>query len=291
MKLSVIIPVYRVEATLDRCVESVVGQDVADLEVILVDDGSPDNCPQMCDKWAGSDTRIRVIHKENGGLSDARNTGLAMATGDYVTFVDSDDYLSPDCYGKLMDIAATCDILEYAIADRLPLQDYSYDDMNTYWLETRAYTHCYACNKLFRRALFDDVRFPKGKLFEDVSTLPLLLRRAKRIITTSKGFYHYTRNEQSITSTADGQGLATLLDAHLTSQMPIDDTYYMYMVNIQIDVWERTGAPIVLPPRVIKTGGLDINKKLKAIILNTIGIKRLCKLSKILHKVRKPNRW
>ena len=90
MKLTVVIPVYRVEATLDRCVESVLIQDIDDMEVILVDDGSPDSCPKMCDGWTEKDSRISVIHKENGGLSEARNAALDIAKGDYVTFVDSD---------------------------------------------------------------------------------------------------------------------------------------------------------------------------------------------------------
>ena len=90
MKLSIIIPVYRVEATLDRCVKSVLKQDINDMEVILVDDGSPDGCPKMCDEWAEKDSRISVIHKENGGLSDARNAGIDVACGDYITFVDSE---------------------------------------------------------------------------------------------------------------------------------------------------------------------------------------------------------
>jgi glycosyltransferase involved in cell wall biosynthesis len=89
--LSVIIPVYKVENTLDRCVKSVISQDVEDMEVILVDDGSPDSCPEMCDEWVRRDERIRVIHKENGGLSDARNAGIEESKGDVITFVDSDD--------------------------------------------------------------------------------------------------------------------------------------------------------------------------------------------------------
>ena len=98
MKLSVIIPVYRVEDTLDRCVESVLCQSVDEMEVILVDDGSPDQCPAKCDLWAEKDARIRVIHKENGGLSDARNAGIDIAQGDFITFVDSDDYLEADTW-------------------------------------------------------------------------------------------------------------------------------------------------------------------------------------------------
>ena len=104
MKLSVIIPVYQVEATLNRCVESVIGQTFTDLEVILVDDGSPDSCPQKCDEWAEKDSRIHVIHKNNGGLSDARNAGLNMATGDYITFVDSDDYIDSRMYEELINL-------------------------------------------------------------------------------------------------------------------------------------------------------------------------------------------
>ena len=93
--ISVIIPVYKVERYLDACVASVVGQTYPDLEIILVDDGSPDNCPALCDAWAAKDTRIRVIHRSNGGLSAARNSGLDICTGEYIAFVDSDDRLEP----------------------------------------------------------------------------------------------------------------------------------------------------------------------------------------------------
>ena len=118
MKLSVIIPVYRVESTLERCVKSIVGQSYRDLEIILVDDGSPDRCPQMCDDWAARDSRIRVIHKQNGGLSDARNAAIERATGDYLTFVDSDDFIAKDTYAPLMDILLEhndIDMLEYPV--------------------------------------------------------------------------------------------------------------------------------------------------------------------------------
>ena len=118
MKLSIIIPVYRTEATLDKCVESVVSQDCHDMEVILVDDGSPDRCPALCDGWAAKDPRVRVVHKENGGLSDARNAGIDIATGTYVTFVDSDDYLADNTYRPLMDRleeTGDIDILEYPV--------------------------------------------------------------------------------------------------------------------------------------------------------------------------------
>ena len=101
--ISVIVPVYKVEAYLDRCVQSIVDQTYRNLEIILVDDGSPDNCPAMCDAWAEKDSRIRVIHKENGGLSDARNAGMAVTAGEFVGFVDSDDSIAPEMYQMLLE--------------------------------------------------------------------------------------------------------------------------------------------------------------------------------------------
>ena len=290
MKLSVIIPVYRVESTLDRCVESVLSQRVDDMEVILVDDGSPDECPKICDEWAVKDSRIRVIHKKNGGLSDARNAGIMIARGEHITFVDSDDCLSPNTYGPLLMMTGDADILEYAVANRLSLADKLYDNTDEYWLSCRAYTHTYAWNKIYRRSLFDDVSYPKGKVFEDVYTLPLLLRKAHKIVTTSKGYYHYCYNPEGITATADGCQLAMLLDAHLSSGMPMDDAYYMYLLNIQMDVWELTGNEILLPPRTINTRQLKGKARAKAIALNILGINRLCRINKTIHRIKKPSR-
>jgi len=291
MKLTVIIPVYRAEATLDHCVESVVRQQVPEMEILLVDDGSTDKCPQKGDEWAQKDKRIRVIHKENGGLSDARNAALDIATGDYITFVDADDWISPDTYAPLLAQIGDSDLLEYAINRRLLLKDVCYEDINEYWLQAQVYTHCFACNKIFRRQLFEGVRFPKGRIFEDVYTLPQLLRKARKVSTTSHGFYHYTDNAKGITATAGGKGLTLLLETHLQSSMPIDDHYYMYLVNIQMDVWEQTGKPIILPPRHVNTSTLEGRLWIKAIFLNTLGINALCKINKLIHRFKKPSRW
>lgn len=101
--ISVIVPIYKVEAYLNRCVESIVRQTYTELEIILVDDGSPDGCPALCDEWAGKDKRIKVIHKSNGGLSDARNAGMRAAEGNYISFVDSDDWIAPEFYRLLLE--------------------------------------------------------------------------------------------------------------------------------------------------------------------------------------------
>ena len=115
--ISVIVPIYNVEKYLDRCVGSIINQTYKNLEIILVDDGSPDNCPQMCDDYAKKDSRIKVVHKENGGLSDARNAGMKVATGEYVSFIDSDDYISLDFYETLLEtiVDNDSDIVECSV--------------------------------------------------------------------------------------------------------------------------------------------------------------------------------
>ena len=293
MKLSIVIPVYRVEDTLNRCVESVLSQTIDDMEVILVDDGSPDRCPQLCDEWARKDERISVIHKENGGLSDARNAGIRKATGDYLTFVDSDDYVEAGTYEALLQLLAQhpeYDLLEYPFNDQTP-SEHVYTDINDYWLKGEAYRHTYAWNKMYRRRLFDNVQFPVGKVFEDVYTLPLLLEQCTTVATTNKGCYRYTVNPQGITQTAGGKELSMLLDAHvavLRKGFPkADDNYYMHVVNIQMDVVERLHTKPVIPPFNVSAGRVtDTKQKVKAIVLNILGINTLCQLNKFFHKVR-----
>ena len=303
MKLSIIIPVYRVEATLNRCIESVVAQDYDDFELILVDDGSPDNCPKMCDDWAEKDSRIRVIHKANGGLSDARNAGIEIAKGDYLTFIDSDDYIAEQTLAPLMQKLSDksdIDILEYPVyvfygspkQHLLEFQgDKVYHDMEDYWYKGQAYQHSYAWNKIYRAALFQDVRFPKGIIFEDMHTLPQLLKKAKTVMTTSQGLYYYCMNDSGITATADGNALRMLLQPHAeiirNSQRRDRDfqTYYLHVLNIQMDVYELTGDSPILPRLHLKPDYFNGIQKLKAITLNTLGINHICKINKTIHKL------
>lgn len=294
MQLSIIIPVYQVEKTLDRCVESVITQSFTDFEVILVDDGSPDHSPELCDDWAKKDARIRVIHKENGGLSDARNAGIDVASGDYLTFIDSDDYIEEGTLAGVMGAVADNDIVEYPIErfcgsanqSLLTFMPKVYDNMEAYWLTEQAYKHTYACNKIYRRALFDHVRFPKGKVFEDMHTLPSLLQKAHRVATTDQGLYHYCWNDNGITNTADGQALNSLLQANLNVNW-MDDLYYMHVLNIQISVYERVRNEVQLPYRPVHIGtkGLRIAEKIKAGLLRVLGVKGVCELFYTLHKI------
>lgn len=248
--LSVIIPVYKVEATLDRCVSSVIQQNVPRMEIILVDDGSPDRCGIMCDAWKERDSRITVIHKKNGGLSSARNAGIELATGQYITFVDSDDYLLPDKLKVVMEILSNYqdpDILEFGLVkepaeqDCLELSDCKYNKAKDYWLETRAWNHSYACNKLFKKHLFDRIRFAEGRIFEDLLLLPQLLTLSPRVVTTHEKCYVYTENNEGISKHISRTSVYNLLRAEMKAAwvmktMPWNkngrNLYYMMLCRI-----------------------------------------------------------
>ena len=245
MRLSVIIPVYKVEQTLDCCVESVLAQNVPDMEVILIDDGSPDKCPELCDRWALKDNRIRVLHKQNGGLSDARNAGLDIAHGKYVSFVDSDDYLEGNTFLPLMDYLQkfpSVDILEYPIkhgsSPKLSLTDTLFDNPKDYWLTTKAWCHSFSCNKIYKRELFDKCRFVKGRIFEDLYILPDLLNNSRIIATLPIGTYIYTINEEGISRQVNKHTIFQLLRSEIRAAfkmrtMPWDKNgwnIYYYML-------------------------------------------------------------
>lgn len=301
MKLSIIIPVYNAENTLDKCVKSVLNNVFGDYELILVDDGSADSSSRICDGYAAKDARINVIHKQNGGLSSARNVGISRAKGAYITFIDSDDTVSADTYAKLMHILEAhkeYDMLEYPVFERygnaaiehlLNFHGAEYTDVEDYWFGAKAYTHAYACNKIYRRELFNDVAFPMGKAFEDIHTLPQILNKCGTIATTGSGLYYYNYNDKGITSTAGGKELGDLLDAHIrlvgTELSPLKSAkYYAHVLNIQLDVYRLTGKEPTLPPL---PAGINDKLTLKLIIYKLIGIKGLCQLNKYIHRKRK----
>lgn len=218
--VSVVVPVYKVEQYLDRCVESILAQTVTDLEIILVDDGSPDACPKMCDAWAEKDSRIRVVHKSNGGLSSARNAGIDIARGDYIGFVDSDDYILPDMYRRLLnavlDNGADLAICGYAYVNqengaidevetaKSPLKDevlsreQAYEKINAF--ETGYSFYVTAWNKLYKRELFDNCRFPEGKLHEDEYSVHYFFQQCNKIAVISDALYMYIQRPNSIMS-------------------------------------------------------------------------------------------
>ncbi len=210
--ISVIVPVYKVEKLLNKCVDSIINQTFKDIEIILVDDGSPDNCGTMCDDYASKDDRIVVIHKKNGGLSSARNAGIDIAKGEYLMFVDSDDYVEPNfcekAYQILKEKNVTCASFGYfehknnitrALGTKNPRIINAEEGILSV-ITSRDVIYNLACNKIFHKNLFRTIRFPEGKLFEDQGTTYKLFDVAGRIYVDSSPLYHYVRREDSITA-------------------------------------------------------------------------------------------
>lgn len=211
--LSVIIPVYKVETFLERCINSVIDQSYNNLEIILVDDGSPDNCPQICEKYALKDKRVKVIHKENGGQSSARNVGIDNAMGEYLTFVDSDDYLELDAYELLVREAVRnqLDIIgggyryyrPWKREESSKMLEGEYDGNLEILTNVEALHKLYfgeamfvpitimVWNKIYKRSLFEDLKFKEGYILEDTEFTPKVLHRAKRIGSLNRLVYTY----------------------------------------------------------------------------------------------------
>ena len=313
MKLSIIIPAYNTEKTLERCLKSVTNQGLSDYEVILVDDGSPDKCGDICDEWRNKNNNFKVIHKANGGLSDARNAGIDVAQGEYITFVDSDDTIRENSLCDLMTELQNhpeYDFIEYPLyrfytsdnQNIIEFEDHVYTDLfNDYWLKCKAYTHTYAWNKIYKRKLFDQVRYPQGLKFEDVYILPEILKECKTIATSSRGLYYYYSNPNGITQTSSGETLAQLLEAHVKIFIKLKTegryrwgdlmAYYMHIANIQCDVCELTNNVITLPDirpgfSLVLNSNTTLKVKVKTIIINILGLNKLCILNKIFHKRR-----
>ena len=212
MKLvSIIVPIYGVERYLNQCIDSIVCQTYQNLEIVLVDDGSKDACPQMCDEWARKDPRIKVIHKKNGGLSDARNAGIAVASGTYVAFIDSDDWVAPDFIKSLLDAIGDGDIAACGIAAvndngerlrSLSSCDLALDSVSAMnrliWEDGFRQT---VWNKLYRRDLMTDVLFEVGKCNEDDFWTYQVVARTNKIKCISKELYFYRQREGSIMNT------------------------------------------------------------------------------------------
>ncbi len=208
--ISVIVPVYKVEPYLNQCVQSIVDQTYKNLEIILVDDGSPDNCPAMCDAWAEKDSRIKVVHQANSGAGAARNTGIQMATGSVFSFIDSDDYLDPDMYLRLYDRLvqtgsdiASCGILR-VWPDRSELITQGSADRvlnRTEAMQAMIQTADIIMtppNKLYRRHTVEDVSFPTGRTIDDEFWSWRVVANAQKVATLTEPLYYYRQHRESV---------------------------------------------------------------------------------------------
>lgn len=229
IKLSVVIPVYKVEQYLKQCVDSVLGQKYQNIEVILIDDGSPDCCSQICDEYASKDVRIKVVHQENSGLSAARNAGIDIITGDYVLFLDGDDFWDDEeALSRLVERIKNTnpDVLNYSykkyyedskkkvpqFAD-IPSMPVEYQDrLEQLDYITKDFLYiASACNKLIRASILSEyMRFEKGKLSEDVEWCARLLCYAKSFDFVCENFYCYRQRSTSITHTMQEKACSDL---------------------------------------------------------------------------------
>lgn len=199
---------------MDRCIDSIVNSTYDNLEIILVDDGSPDQCGRKCDDWAEKDDRIKVIHKKNGGLSDARNAGIAIANGEYIGFVDSDDYIEPEMYEVLLkaiiqtesDISTCYEFREdeenkvFKCFKSREITVLSSEEAIIDLFVVNKYARHAAWNKLYKKDIFEKERFPVGKLFEDSAIIYRIFDRIDQIVCVDSELYHYVKRAGSITN-------------------------------------------------------------------------------------------
>ena len=220
--LSVIVPCYNVEKYIDKCISSIVNQTYPNLEILLINDGSTDSTGILCDEWQKRDSRIRVIHKQNEGLSYARKTGVENAAAEFVTFVDSDDWIDPDMYSDMMSAMistdsdiAQCDFYEVYEDDTSPFplqrrgeepEVVEREEGVLLILDDKKW-RSYMWNKIFKKRLFDHIVFPKGRVYEDIPIMFSLFHHASRSVYLSAKYYCYYRRNDSITKIKDIQFL------------------------------------------------------------------------------------
>ncbi len=320
LKISVIIPVYQAEKYLDECVQSVRCQTYENLEIILVDDGSRDSSPRMCDEYAASDPRIRVIHKENGGLSSARNAGVAVAEGDYILFLDSDDFWNDseaisslaDRIGKTEAQVLNFSYVKY-FEDTGEMQPYfknipsmpeAIKDRRGQWsyLFGRGLCIASACNKLIRRSLLtDDLKFRPGVYSEDIEWCLRLFCKAESMDFICENFYCYRQRRDSITHTIDDKKCRDLCDNilhcfRICEEAPEDIRQELYrylayqfgtffMVQAKAENFQTECIRELIPyARVLKHHGK--NRKLLGLRTATVilGMPNTCKLIRWLYR-------
>ncbi|MBQ6848087.1 MAG: glycosyltransferase [Clostridia bacterium] len=225
-KISVIVPVYKVEKYLDKCVDSIINQTFTDIEILLVDDGSPDICGKMCDDWVKKDSRIKVIHKENGGLSDARNAGFEASVGEYVIFIDSDDFIEYNMLEVLytlvtehsadISVCGICNCYETYQQPQYPKDEILVLNGEEALKEVLRGERMPGgvVTRLIRRDLLNNHKFIVGKTYEDAFFTPRLFLSAKKIAVTTKSYYYYWHRNDSITTLPFNQKAMDVVDAY-----------------------------------------------------------------------------
>lgn len=247
--ISVIIPIYNVEKYLNQCIQSVVNQTYRNLEIILVDDGSPDNCPAICDAWAAKDSRIKVVHKENGGSGQARNVALDIAEGQYVGFVDSDDYIAPHMYEHLLHfMTENVDIVEcnyketsddYMLFDEENNwihQEYTARDALSYHINDTLFRQI-IWNKLYRNQTIDNIRFPVGNRIDDEFWTYRVIANARKLVHTSCKMYAYRQQPESVMHRSFSLHRFQAVDAKCQRLKLLQERFPELLSRARINLW------------------------------------------------------
>ncbi|MBR3490122.1 MAG: glycosyltransferase [Bacilli bacterium] len=215
--ISVIVPIYNVSGCVEKCIDSIIVQTYSDLEIILIDDGSTDGSGEICDRYEMLDSRIIVVHKDNGGLSSARNTGLSVATGDFISFVDSDDYLENSMLEELKknmeEFDSDISICNFYFVDKMGKKKnfrFSKNNFVSFGKDKFVniqnqydYLTVYSWNKLYKKMVFSNIRYPEGRIYEDSYALCDILNNAYSVSYILKPLYNYVKREDSITNSFD----------------------------------------------------------------------------------------
>ncbi len=279
--ISIIIPVYNVEKYLNRCVESAVKQTYANLEIILIDDGSKDKSKEMCDTWMEIDSRIKVIHKENGGLSDARNNGLVATTGEYICFLDSDDWISLDMiekmYNALKDSKAEISVCRYVgvflngeksyYDKRYQNEVFDQKSVIKKLLEGKQISN-HACFKLFKSSILEQNLFPKGKSYEDIYVMTDLFLKCNKVAYIDEDLYFYYQNDAGITKNTTYKNCYYRHDAVINSYEKILNAYPDLYPEVNLSKWYND-VNILYEVEKIKDDKIGA-KNLKKIIIKEI---------------------
>lgn len=248
--ISVIVPVYKVEKYLGRCIESLINQTYTRLEIILVDDGSTDKCSQLCDEWSGKDARIKSVHKRNGGLSDARNAGMPLAAGEYISFIDSDDYVSNDYFEVMLNtlVSENSDIVECSVVkfyednhfeeyhDDLKATSYSAVDGLSGLIAEEPF-HQHVWNKMYKADITLGIPFPFGKLNEDEFWTYQIFGRANRVTKINKTMYFYFQRAESIMGEAYNLRRLDALEGKKYRQEYIDEQFPVLSSQARINLF------------------------------------------------------
>ena len=310
--ISIIVPVFKVEKYINKCINSIISQTYRNLEIILVDDGSPDNCGKICDEYTNIDERIKVIHQKNMGLSAARNNGIKIAKGDYIGFVDSDDYIEKtmfeDLYNALIDNVADISICNFYIVQsnttekrvRNKERDKKYNKIEILKeILLDRDVQSYAWNKLYKKELFKNVEYPVGKKYEDIGTTFYLFEKCNNIQVIGKPEYNYLNRNDSIVFNVNEQTIIDYVDIIVERYLYVDKKYrelskynFYYLAKTLITAYndlsclDNVSDKLELKIQELFNMVTDESKKYADLSDDLFSDEQKIQLNKILHNVK-----